>query len=99
MTKVFGYSDDVIQFTGQISDSIDCYDTDLRIIMSDGTVLNTHYGKIIDGVEDGIWLINVEESGSLYDHITLCTNEDETPYSDVVFFKDGDIRIVSVEKV
>lgn len=97
-TKVYGYSDDVVQFWGKCSDSIDCYDTDLRITLSDGTVLRTHYGKHLNGQDCGIWSIEVEYAGLLYDRKKTCYDEEDEPYSDIVYFKDGELSIIDVTR-
>lgn len=89
-TKVYGASDDLIEFEGEFSGEVGCYGTDdaekgVLVIFSDGTVLEVKYGKN----DEGIWGINVLKQGTLFNGIVLCTDADATPYSDVAHFNDG----------
>lgn len=86
-TKVYGASDDLIEFEGDYSGEQGEYNTSelhpVALFISDGTVMFIWYS------DAGIWKINVKHKGSLFDEMTICTDENETPYSDVVYFKDG----------
>ena len=93
-TKVYGYSDDNITIQGDLHDEFGCYDTDLGLEFSDGTVLETHYGKTINGTEEGVWTITLKIAGSLFDRIDECFDSDADIYSDIAYFKDG---LTSVE--
>ncbi len=89
-TKIYGCSDDLIEFDGDVSGEIGKYGTDedehgVLLICNDGTILEVKYGK----ADMGIWGITLLNKGSLFDHIDLCTDEDADPYSDVAHFKDG----------
>lgn len=89
-TKIYGSSDDLIEFDGDVTGEMGCYGTDdqehgVLIICSDGTLLEVKYGK----VDMGIWGIQVIKEGTLFANIEYCTDEDATPYSDVVTFNDG----------
>lgn len=89
-TKVYGCSDDNVCFEGDIRDEIGCWDTDLLLLFSDGTVLKTHYGKHVPGQgDDGIWQIRLITQGSLFDHIEECFDSDADIYSDIAHFRDG----------
>lgn len=87
-TQIFGSSDDLIEFRGDVNGEVARSDAEHMphfIFASDGTVLRVKYGK-----EAGaIWEIEVIEIGSLFDSLTMCADEDDDPYSDVVEFKDG----------
>lgn len=95
-TKVYGYSDDNFSFHGDLHDEIGCYDTDLIITFSDGTVIRTHYGKCEGGSEpgqgmesEGIWHISVLKQGTLIDKLEFCHDSEAAIYSNVLYFKDG----------
>lgn len=86
-TKIYGQSDDLIEFRGDIDDEIGAYNAKGKgILLSDGTVLECTYPKA-PGL--GVWGFNVLHAGSLLDRIEECNDEDAEVYSDVVFFKDG----------
>jgi hypothetical protein len=89
-TKIYGCSDDNIDFEGDIYGEVSCYGTDdqkhgVLVLFSDGTVLEVKYGK--NG--DSIWEIKVKHKGKLFDRIELCDDSEADIYSDQVFFKDG----------
>ena len=102
-TKVYGASDDLIEFEGDVRGEVGCYaDEDKEdrgcIMFDDGTVLDARYGKA--GM--GIWELRVINKGPLFDRIESCTDEDADPHSDVVYMKDGAKRAFfakSYEKV
>ena len=89
-TRVYGASDDLIEFDGDFEGEADCYGTDdsdkgVLVIMSDGTVLEVKYGK----GGKGIWAVTLLERGRLFERIDQCTDEDADPYSDVAWFSEG----------
>jgi len=89
-TKIYGASDDLIEFDGDVEGEIGNYGTDDRehgelVIFSDGTLLEVKYGK----ADMAIWGITVIAKGILFDCFEPCSDEDADPYSDVVYFKDG----------
>lgn len=89
-TKIYGASDDLIEFEGDICGEISHYGSDddprgVLIICSDGTLLEVKYGK----GGRGIWCINVLKPGELFDLIEFCHNEDAEIHSDIVYFKPG----------
>ena len=89
-TQVYGCSDDLIEFDGDIGGEVGCYGTDDRddgvlVMFSDGTVLEVKYGKN----DRAIWGVRLVEKGSLFDRIDLCVDEDDAPYSDVARFRSG----------
>ena len=90
-TRVYGQSDDLIEFEGDVRGEVGCYGTDeddasgVLVVFSDGTVLCVKYGK--GGA--GIWGIAAVRKGELFDRIDPCDDEDADPYSDQVFFRDG----------
>lgn len=92
-TKVYGSSDDLIEFEGDVSGEVGCFGTDdegrdgVLLVFSDGTILEAKYGKL--GL--GVWAIRLFQKGrdSLLDRIDLCTDEDANPHSDVAHFRDG----------
>jgi hypothetical protein len=89
-TKVYGQSDDLIEFEGDVSDEVGYYERDEEsegglVFCSDGTALRVKYGKEIGG----IWAITAIHKGSLFDRIDVCDDEDANPHSDVAYFRDG----------
>lgn len=90
MTKVYGTSDDLIEFEGEFTGEIGCYGTDEKeqgvlIFFNDNTILEIKYGKS----GSGIWGITVVRKGSCFDRIEICCDEDVKPYSDIVYLKEG----------
>ena len=86
-TKIYGTSDDLIEFEGDIYDEIGAYNAKGKgILLSDGTVFECSYPKA-KGL--GVWGFNVLHAGSLLDRIEECNDEDAEIYSDIVYFKDG----------
>jgi len=89
-TKIYGASDDLIEFEGDVIGEVGQYGTDDRehgvlIILSDGTLLEVKYGK---GAM-AIWGIALIKVGDLFDHLEACSDEDIDPHSDIAYFKDG----------
>ena len=83
MTRIYGASDDLVEFEGELEDEFGCYDKAVLIVLSDGTVLLVAYG------EKGVWKITVQDKGSLFDRLELCDSPEADPYSDVAHFKTG----------
>ncbi len=74
MIEVSGYSDDIVEFSGDVYDEIDSYNEDTLIEFNDGTVLRMSY--------EGHWAATVEREGSAdYSIAKLIQNNDY--YSDV----------------
>lgn len=89
-TKVYGASDDLIEFEGDFSGEVGCYGTDgddhgVLVFFSDGTILEVKYGKN----DAAIWGVSLVKKGSLLDRIDQCDDEDADIYSDVAHFRDG----------
>jgi len=90
MTKVYGASDDLIEFEGDISGEVGAYGTDddengVLLVFDDGTLAEVKYGK----AKMGIWGINVVKRGEFFHELITCEDEDASPHSDVMIFKDG----------
>ena len=89
-TRVYGESDDLIEFDGDIYGEIGNFGTDDAehgelVICSDGTLLEIKYGK----GDMAIWGITLINKGSLLKEIIPCADEDANPYSDIAIFNDG----------
>jgi len=89
-TKIYGTSDDLVKFEGDLFGEVGCYGTYDRyegvlVILSDGTLLEVKYGK----GGQGVWGITVFNQGTLFNNISFCNDEDADPYSDVVLLHDG----------
>jgi hypothetical protein len=89
MTKVYGASDDLIEFEGdfrgEAAHRSDDEDAGTLIVMSDGTIMEIKYGK----GNEGIWALTLLRKGPLFDRIDPCVEETEAGYSDIAHFKDG----------
>lgn len=89
-TKVYGCSDDLIEFDGDFRGEVGCFGTDDRdngvlVALSDGTFLEVKFGKN----DEGIWEVKLVKKGELFDRIDQCDDADADPYSDVAHFKAG----------
>ena len=89
-TRIYGASDDLIEFEGDVIGEVGGFARDddeqgVLIVCSDGTILETKYGK--GGM--GIWEIKLLSKGSLFLRIEFCLDEDAEIYSDQAFFADG----------
>lgn len=87
---VWGASDDLVEFRGDVHGEIGCYGTDEKeqgvlLICSDGTLLEVKYGK----AQQGIWEIKLIQKGKLFSKIEPCMNEEADPYSDIAVFRNG----------
>lgn len=90
-TRVYGASDDLIEFDGDVSGEVDYYSGDCEdegclLVFSDGTLLAAAYGKPGHGA---VWGLRLVQRGTLFDRIDECFDEDAKPYSDVAHFRDG----------
>jgi hypothetical protein len=92
-TKVYGCSDDLISFFGDVdgevaADAFGMQDEDHAglIMCSDGTVLRAMYG---DTEGRAIWKLTLLHKGTLFVGIEVCTDENADPASDVATFLDG----------
>jgi hypothetical protein len=89
-TKVYGCSDDLIEFRGDISGEVGCFGTDDRghgvlLMCSDATVLEVKYGKN----DCAIWEVKLVRQGPLFLRTAECADEDADPSSDVAYFGAG----------
>ena len=89
-TKIYGTSDDLIEFEGECHGEIECYGTNrqqggILLLISDGTILEVKYGKL----DQAIWEVKLFKAGPLFDRIELCIEENATPYSDIAYFREG----------
>lgn len=81
MVKVYGYSDDILVIEGSKSpyDEIDCYEEEVTLWFTDGTIIKCGYPK--EG--KGIWYIRVVSEGCASYTLKECDDEDAEVYSDV----------------
>ncbi|MCP5065128.1 MAG: hypothetical protein GY946_01055 [bacterium] len=86
-TYVYGASDDLIEVEGDFRGEFSCYDEEVILTFSDGTVLTAKYGK--PGGLGGVWLIGVLREGTLFDKRVVCEDPGADVYSDVVKLKPG----------
>ncbi len=89
MIKVYGASDDLVEIEGSSykDDEIGCFEEDVRIRFTDGTIIRIGYPK--DGL--AIWWIEVEKKGTAAQKLTVCDDEDARIYSDI-FEIDAEIK-------
>lgn len=95
MVKVYGASDDLVEIEGTKykEDEIGCYEHDVRLRFTDGTVIRVGYPK--DGM--AVWWIEVEKVGSADHRLKQCFDEDARIYSDI-FEIDAEVKSHSVIK-
>ena len=89
-TKVYGASDDLIEFEGDVTGEVGCYGTDdkekgVLLIFGDNTILEVKYGKM--GM--GLWEVRLRKRGDLFEKIETKMEEDDEGHSDIAYFKDG----------
>lgn len=89
-TKVYGCSDDLVEFEGNLRGEIGSISSHGDLIaFSDGTIIIAKYGKPGIG---GVWSLTVLREGYLFSAWTECTDEDAAVYSDVIDFEDGILK-------
>ena len=81
VVTIYGYSDDTVEIenSNYNEGSIDCFDKDVRIWFTDGTIIRIGYNK--PGL--GVWYIVREHVGTAEQTLLVCEDEDADPYSDV----------------
>ena len=81
MIRVYGASDDLVEIEGSKyrEDEIGCFDADVRLSFTDGTVVLVSYPK--PGA--AIWGITVEKVGSAEQRLHVCIDETAPIYSDI----------------
>ena len=90
-TKVYGASDDLIEFEGDVRGEVGAsfhrgYEAEGDLVFfSDGTLLNVKYGK----ADMAVWRIIVITGGKLFQRVEPCYSENAIPWSDVALFADG----------
>lgn len=84
-TKVYGASDDLIEFEGDVSGEVMIASGPSLLTFSDGTILTINYGAN----DLAIWKIVILKEGPLLKGVDICTDEDADVYSDVAHFADG----------
>lgn len=90
MISVKGYSDDLIEYGAK---EVDCFEKDVRIRFSDGTVIRCGYGK----GNLGIWWIEIEKYGTAKFKLVTCDDEEAEIYSDQ-FEIEAEVAGVSIVK-
>lgn len=89
-TEIYGASDDLVEFGGDVDGEVGCSGTDDRdrgvlVICSDGTLLEVKYGK----GGRGIWSVTPLHRGPLFIEVDPCEDEGAKRYSDTARFADG----------
>lgn len=81
VVTIYGYSDDTVEIenSNYNDGAIDCFDKDVRMWFTDGTIIRVGYSK-----EDfAVWYIVREHVGTAEQTLLICEDEDADPYSDV----------------
>jgi hypothetical protein len=88
-SKVYGASDDLLEFEGKLWGEIGYYGSSeydsIRVKFSDGTFLEAWYS------DEGIWRLKVVKRGELFDRHEEGVDPDGDDYTDKVYFKDGEL--------
>lgn len=81
VVTIYGYSDDtvILENSDYNDGDIDCFNSDVRIWFTDGTIIRIGYNK----PELGVWYIVREHVGTAEQTLLVCEDEDADPYSDV----------------
>ena len=79
-TKVFGYSDDVLYIESDgVNKEIDCFEKDVKVYFSDGTVILFTY------TYEGLWKCEVTAVGTALYEVTEADNAYSDNYSDLFY--------------
>lgn len=77
-TQVYGYSDDVLCIeSDEVNEEIDCYEGDVKVYFTDGTVILFTY------TGEGLWKCEVIKVGTALYEVTEATNAYSDNYSDI----------------
>mgnify|MGYP007048163678 CR=1 FL=1 len=81
VVTIYGYSDDtvIIENSDYNDGDIDCFNKDVRMWFTDGTIVRIGYCK----PKLGVWYIVREHVGTAEQTLLVCEDEDADPYSDV----------------
>ena len=88
MIEVYGQSDDILVLDGAPypADEIGCYNSNVMVSFSDGTVIEAGYPKY----GKAVWWIQVRKKGTAQQMLNECDDEDAEIYSDV-FLIDAEL--------
>ena len=79
-TKVFGYSDDVLYIeSDEVNKEIDCFEEDVEVYFSDGTVILFTY------TSEGLWKCEVTNVGTALYEVIEADNAYSDNYSDIFY--------------
>ena len=88
MIKIYGASDDLLEFEGDLYGEVGCYnstkDEPIHVKVSDGTEFIAYYN------EDGIWKIEIIEASTLFISLDKCERETDNCYSDILTLDEWD---------
>ena len=78
-TKVFGYSDDVLYIESDgVNKEIDCFENDVKVYFSDGTVILFSY-------IEGLWKCEIINVGTASSAVQEADNAYSDNYSDIFY--------------
>lgn len=87
-TTVYGCSDDLVEFEGDVTGEVGSFDEGpVSLRFSDGTRLTIEYAP--EGEPLAVWRIVVEKRGPLFVNVDPCEDDSNKIYSDVAYFVSG----------
>lgn len=85
-TKIYGASDDLVEFEGDLCGEVNAYalDDGVLVVLSDATIMRWDY-------TEGLWRATLIQKGGLFgEHVSCVASTDEDgDYSDTVTMADG----------
>ena len=88
MVQVYGASNCFVEITGSKHEEwVECFELDVRIHFTDGTIIRIGYLRC----RIGVWWIEIERQGDAPQSLSSCYDEELEVYSDV-FSIDAEIK-------
>lgn len=81
MVRIYGASDDLVEIENSKykEDEIGCYNHDVLMEFTDGTIIRVGYSK----PKIAVWYIKYEKRGTADSVLTVCNDEEAEIYSDI----------------
>lgn len=95
MIRIYGCSDDLVEIENSKykEDEIGCFESDVRIRFTDGTVIRVGYSK----PNLAVWYIIVEKQGTATQDLFICNDDNHEIYSDI-FTIESEVKSHSLIK-
>lgn len=88
MTKIYGASDDLLEFEGSIFGEVNYFDSSekdpIEVKVSDGTHFKAFYDEV------GLWRIILIEAGTCFISLDKATDPNSENYSDILTLENED---------